>query len=314
VRKAEDDRLTAKRFLLIKACGDGFWHDLEHVVGALLIAEMADRIPVVYWGKNSIYGGSEHVNAFEQFFRPVSGYTVHDLMREDYTVCPAIWNVHNLVTEENRQWIRTWRYPLEVMLSRPENILVLGWAPLYYVFPWLQKPHPVGGASLATVYRYIFEKYFRLQSEVAREINDFYHARMAGSQILALHVRGSDKVTEVPNIRQINKLYFAEIETYVAAHPAAKLFLLTESAEILAEYRDLYRKKLIYTACQRTGDDAPLYFQEHTQKIRLGIEVLKDVYLALRCDAFRGNLLSNVSQAIARLKSWPPDRIKLLAL
>jgi hypothetical protein len=36
------------RYLLIKAWGFGFWADLDHVLGALLLADLTRRVPVVY--------------------------------------------------------------------------------------------------------------------------------------------------------------------------------------------------------------------------------------------------------------------------
>lgn len=306
------NRANVDRFLLIKAFGAGFWCDMEHVAGGLLIAEMTGRIPCIYWGKNSLYGGSDNVNAFEQFFLPVSDHAIHDLMRQDYTVCPDMWNGHNLIAEETQQYIRAWRYPLEVMLSKQENVLVIGWAPLHLIQPWLQYPHPAVGFGWEGIYRYIFEKYIRLQPHIARETDDFYAVHMFNKHILAVHVRISDKITEVKNIHQINKLYYEEIEKYLSRNPSSFIFLLTESAKILNEYKELFKERLLYTECQRTDDDRPIFFKDGTNKIRMGIEVLTDVYLAIRCDAFIGNAYSNVSNAVARLKLWPTDSIKLL--
>lgn len=46
-------------FLLIKSWGYGFWSDVEHVIGALLLAEMTGRTPVVHWGGNSYFSDDE---------------------------------------------------------------------------------------------------------------------------------------------------------------------------------------------------------------------------------------------------------------
>ena len=44
-----------QRFLLIKAWGFGFWSDVLHVLGGLMLAELTRRQPVVFWGSNSLY-------------------------------------------------------------------------------------------------------------------------------------------------------------------------------------------------------------------------------------------------------------------
>ena len=47
------------KYLLIKAWGFGFFSDVNHIIGQLLIAELTGRIPIVYWGKNSLFGEVE---------------------------------------------------------------------------------------------------------------------------------------------------------------------------------------------------------------------------------------------------------------
>ncbi len=41
--------MPSDRFLLIKSWGCGFWSDVDHVMGQLLVAEITNRIPVIYW-------------------------------------------------------------------------------------------------------------------------------------------------------------------------------------------------------------------------------------------------------------------------
>jgi len=45
-----------EKFLLIKAWGYGFWSDVSHVLGQLLVAELTGRTPIVHWGQNSLFG------------------------------------------------------------------------------------------------------------------------------------------------------------------------------------------------------------------------------------------------------------------
>ena len=50
-------------YLLIKSYG--FWSDVEHVIGALLLAEMTGRTPVVHWGGNSYFTDDERGTPWE---------------------------------------------------------------------------------------------------------------------------------------------------------------------------------------------------------------------------------------------------------
>jgi len=70
-----------ERFLLIKAWGAGFWSDVDHVVGALLVAELTGRIPVVHWSSQSLFSDGSRPNAFDNYFEPVSGYAIRATFR-----------------------------------------------------------------------------------------------------------------------------------------------------------------------------------------------------------------------------------------
>src|SRR5215213_4962540 len=60
------------RFLLIKSWGKGFWSDVDHVLGALLAAEMTRRTPIVHWGDNCLFTAPGVDNAWAQFFEPIN--------------------------------------------------------------------------------------------------------------------------------------------------------------------------------------------------------------------------------------------------
>ena len=100
--------MTGSKFLLIREIGAGLWNEIHHVLTQLLIAEILQRIPVVYWGKGSLYASADGSNAFEQFFLPISGFCVQDLAREEFFFCPEGWNSGNVFmpnrwgTEEGR--------------------------------------------------------------------------------------------------------------------------------------------------------------------------------------------------------------------
>jgi len=303
------------RFLLIKAWGAGFWSDMEHVLGQLLIAELTERVPIVYWGENSVYSGAKDVNAFEQFFLPVSAYSIHDLIRPDYTFFPEPWKFDNLFYEEYypEKTVRQF-YQLSNLYDRCENVLVSDcWLGVNFLEPLMKSSHPTFGLGTDDIYSYFIKKYIILQPQIVQEIEDFYAANLQDKSVLAVHVRGSDKIRELETLHQLNSLYYEAIKYCLAQKPSASIFLLTESEKILDEYKSLFRERLIYTKCQRTSDDSPLFWANGIDKRRMGIEILKDTYLAARCDGFIGNAHSNVSTTVKRLKQWPPGTIGLFS-
>lgn len=132
--------------------------------------------------------------------------------------------------------------------------------------------------------------------------------------VLRVHIRGNDKIKECPNLYEINNSYPLEIDHYLKNNPTASIFLLTDCESILARYIELYGHKLIYTDSVRTPDDnVPVHYGlPYYNTKQKGIDIIKDTYLAVKCDHFIGNHISNVSMAVSRLKDWPEGTIKLL--
>jgi hypothetical protein len=98
--RARQEIIEDKKFLLIKAWGYGFWSDIDHVLGQLLLCEMTGRIPIVCWGSNSNYNTGKIDNAFELYFEPISQYTIHDMLAKDFTFYPPKWTCENLLSND----------------------------------------------------------------------------------------------------------------------------------------------------------------------------------------------------------------------
>ncbi|MGG0848915.1 hypothetical protein [Peribacillus simplex] len=303
----------SNRFLLIKAWGCGFWSAVEHVVGQLLIAELTDRIPVVYWGADSLYASDEPLvkDAFTMYFLPVSNYSMEHLVNENNTYYPPIWNHGNLRLSGVQGVIDKADY-----FSKSENVLVsTNHIYVHDFMQWIKQSHPAYGLEYPDAYGYLYKKYLKLQPYLADEIEDFYVKNMKSKHpILGVHVRGSDKIREFPHLHELNALYFSEVDNYLKNNPTASIFLLTDSDSILRKYQDLYGDKIIYTDSIRTPFENISVHHDlsYYNKRQKGIDIVKDTYLATKCDHFIGASYSNVSVAVSCLKDWPEGSIKLI--
>lgn len=306
---------TAKRFLLIKQWGYGFWSDTHDVWAKLLLAELTNRIPIVYWGRDSLYSVDENNSAFEQYFLPVSAISLSDFVSDKYTYHPPTWNSSNVFqTDPNRY---SWAYrDVLSLINCDSDVLVSDMYNFAHEFmPYIQEGHPAYGLTEDDVYRYINHKYIRLQPDISQEIDEFYQTRMQTRPILAVHVRGGLPLANVPHWSEVNAQYRNEIDCYLKDNPSARIFLLTDDEAILEQYRQMYGNILVYTDCTRkTINDAELCLKTFPDKRRKGVEIIKDSFLASKCDHFIGNGASGVSLAISRLKAWDRDKIKLLWL
>lgn len=303
------------RFLLIKSWGCGFWSDIDHVMGQLLVAELTNRTPVIYWGSNSLYAESFHTNAFELFFEPVSSYTIKDIAWPGYTYFPPIWNARNIM-EEDLDKIAWEHRNLGEMMSSDASVVVSDvhyfLRPILYFIP---KDHWAYGMTANQIYRCLFDKYLKLKPDIEAEIEEFYEENLKDKGLLlGVHIRGGDKVREVENLARLNKRYYTEIDRYIKKYGVKKILLLTDCDDIIKNFRRHYGSMLIFTDCRRSGLNDTLnasHLQNYRDKRRKGIEIIKDTYLAARCDFFIGNGYSNVSYAVKRLKDWPEDHIQL---
>ncbi|HEY9613465.1 FkbM family methyltransferase [Allocoleopsis sp.] len=303
------------KFILIKAWGYGFWADVDHVLGQLLIAELTGRIPIVHWGDNSRYQNSKGENAFEHYFQPISPYTIDDLLGRSYKLYPSKWSEDNLKTNElNKLDGSGSRLSGSSFLTRTEDVVVSDFHNYVYdLIPWIDSHHFLAGKSPQEVYRYLFHKYLKLRPEINQDIEQFWSEHLAGHHTFAVHVRGSDKSKESRKIAQINQQYHAVIESYLERRPDTLIFLLTDETSVLEEYKQKYGEKLRYTNAVRTSTGVGIHYQKHASPKQVGIEIIKDTYLAAKCDYFIGNGLSNVSTTILHLKEWGDNQYTLLA-
>jgi len=218
------------------------------------------------------------------------------------------------------------------------------------IIPFIRKENSAYGMTATDIYRYLYKKYIRLKRDILMEVQGFYQSWLRdGHPVLAVHVRREeddminderkDKVDEhywyrnsrkyrtknskkrkrkyrflgKGRILKANTQYHAEIRKLMNKYAIKKIFLLTDSEEVVEEYRKMYGDPVVFTDCKRLSDNDPAYYMENPMvKRRRGIEVIKDAYLAAQCDFFIGNDFSSLSRAISRIKDWPEGNVKLL--
>jgi protein O-GlcNAc transferase len=295
-----------KQYLVIKSWGYGFWSDTFHVAGALLLAEISGRTPVTCWGSRSLFN-DDAPDAFSKYFRPVSPVMIEDLTAVDGAdFYPIEWNASNLRGE------RTARRPSAVaeLLSRTESIIVSDcYLGVPDVAPFLPESHVLHGQSVESVFRYIFGKYFVLDPTIDREVTRFHRINLR-APFIAIHLRGSDKIAEQPDLAAVNA---SCVDLLKCLDPSQKIFLLTDDAKLLEKMASLFPGRLVHTASQRTNSIFGTHYHRVQSRFSLGREVLIDTYLALKASTFVGNGASNVASVISLLKEWPDGSCHLLS-
>jgi hypothetical protein len=307
-------RKPADRFLLIKAWGYGFWSDVSHVLGQLLIAEVSGRIPIVHWGANSLFGDAAAENAFDLYFEPVSALGVEALRDARLRIWPPKWHQGNLLSGEVNKWQGPFsRLAGLYLLGRPEELVVSDFfTSIFELQPWIPKDSPLHGLTVGRLYAQLLAKYLRPRPELAAEVEAFYSKHLADADFIAVHARGSDKRKERQDLDETNRQYPGLIDELRTQHGIERIFLMTDDAHLQDRYLSLYGDDLVCTDCQRTDTHEGVHLQAERNRRRLGVEVAVDVYLAARGKVFIGNAWSNPSQMVRYLKPWPPGHAILI--
>ncbi len=301
-------------FLVIKAWGYGFWSDVTHVLGSLLLSEITDRIPIVHWGNNSLFS-SHDGNAFTDFFLPASPVTLRDVSQPEHDFFPPKWNHENLERENNNKWQGTGSRAAGVLLlNRPERVVVADfYIGVIDLIPWIPPGHFLHGLKLEQVYSYLVEKYLKPVDCILHRVDDAARKFFSKSHVLAAHIRGSDKIKEQAGLKRINQESLDRIHRALQADSDLKLYLMTDSTQVHNEAKAKFGKRVISTDSTRTDTTTGVHYTRGADKKRLGMEVMLDTYLATRATSFIGNGNSNVSAIIEFLKTWDSDGFHLIS-
>ncbi len=318
--------MSTNKFLLIKALGNSLWGEVDHVMCQILAAELTGRIPVVYWGMESLYSESITTNAYEFFFEPVSQYTFHDVISKEYTYYPTVWKYENLLAEDTDR-LRMENRDLKSLMKSDANVVVSDiYYPLRAFLPWIRSDHWAYGKTPHQIYRRLFDTYLKLKPEISREIKKFINTNpnfRDEKPIICVHVRGNAIVNEVAQLYDLNEYYRPNIWQFIVRYNARHIFVITDSNKLFAQYKKMYGKNdmLIYSDSKKVPLkeriatcllDYPNKRHKGVELVKDTIEIIKDTYLAAQCDFFIGNGYSNLSNTVMRLRDWPETNIKLL--
>jgi len=300
------------RYLLIKAWGFGFWSDVSHVLGALLLAEITGRTPVTHWGKNSLFHDGSGQDAFQFYFQAVSDFDLADLEQiEDATFFPRKWNTGNLRSENVAKWNGDGSragalYFLNCTATIAVSDFYIG---VINVMPWIPANHPLAKKSIEEIYRYLAEKYLKLSERCRSLCEKFFLGNLRNAPYLSVHMRGSDKALEDGGLSTAQQSVFSEIEHLDAAYG---VFLQTDDEALLASVRERFGDRFVSTDSQRSKTAQGIHYAPTLDRVKAGVEVVVDTFLALRGDRFVGNGRSNVSAMIAVMKDWLPGHCRLI--
>ncbi len=307
---------TGGPLLLIREWGAGFFSDVDHTLGQCLAAEIAGRRPVVYWGDRSLFRRADDGNAWDHFFEPVSDATMDDV-RSAWSggVYPDKWASRPPEgTTEDRWATPATRAHAVHLLARREPVVVSDFhTQLWLIQAWAPRGHRLRGVDTVSAYRDLAARYLRPKPHLAARADAFFDEHLRGGPTLAIHLRGTDKVTEAVEIDSLNRdvLRAAWFETQ--KNPSLRVFVLTDS-EPHAEMARNILPLPVMRAVVRGSSKRGVHYERKADPVRLGEEVLVDALVAARCDRFIGIGWSNVSTMVSFIRTHPAATSRLIGL
>jgi hypothetical protein len=182
------------------------------------------------------------------------------------------------------------------------------------------------GKTAHQIYCKLYQTYLKPKPEVKKKIQTFINANPTfrdEKPIVCAHVRNNALVHEINQLYSANNFYSPNIWQYFNKYNARHLFLITDSKDIVKEYKRLYStddilivsnsKKIPFKGpVRQCNTNYPNKRHKGVELIQDTFDVIKDTYLATECDFFIGNGYSSLSNAVLRLKDWPETNIKLI--
>ena len=300
-------------YLLIKSWGFGFWADVTHVLAQLLICEITGRKPVTYWGRTCRYGDGTPKDHFVDFFAPLSDATIDDIEATSGAFFPELWNSRNLRMEDGNRLRRPaprWRFGVD-FLGKDATIAVSDYfTDIAILRHWLDPAHSWSGLSSVEIHRRLAEKYLRPIVSLERRAGQFCAERLPGSDFIAVHVRGSDKLHEDSRVISLQERYPELINPWLNGDRSRKIFLMTDDSDVAGRYVNMYGDRVVLTQAYRTNGTVGIHHRDKRDGRMLGEDVLVDVLIARRARFFVGFGTSNVSCSVYYLRDWPQESVR----
>jgi len=295
-----------EKYLISKAWGYGFFSDLMVSLGHLLLAELTQRTPIIYWGQNSLFRSATTQNAFTEYFLPCSDAELATVCRPDFTFFPAKWDYHNLDKENFGKWVGPYaRMHGWDFLEQEEDVLVCDfYTAIAELTDRLPPDSPYLTKDLTQGYHRLIELYMRPKPEIEARAAELHDQLVGPNTALAVHFRGTDKTGEITNItlEQLLEHTLASTKQVLAATHYDRVYLMTDDERALDSFKLAFGDRLVHTVIDRLSSNIGIHYQD--PGIERGMEVLLDALIAMRCDAFIGNGFSNLSCFIHAARDW----------
>lgn len=339
--------LPQGRFLVIKALGEGFFAEVFQVLAGLVLAQSTNRTPIIDWGNGFLYSarGLDSVSSgsdmppadanslFTSLFEPIPGVAQLEELTDELDgkklthadIWPPRWDVN-----QGGRTLDAARDPVARMTpatawigaysNRPERILVLD-VPISVgeALAWVPPSHPLHGVNLWEALTHLRRAFLIPRAEIEHEAQTIVERDIRNDPFVAAHIRMGDMWAAHPGMAQDVSAIPAAISRgrarvaeRLCMRSLPRVYVMTDGQRAYDLFKTRYQADMIAQSCTRTRSREALHCMSWPEHERLAREVLVDVLVASRADAFIGMGCSHVSAAAAWWKAWKPGQLELV--
>ncbi len=281
--------------LKLQSYNIGFFGCVLFALNQLSYCERRNYFPVVYFGKKSGPGRNDFYdprfgrNMWDYYFEPVAGLTYDDVdaMLKDPNSAVKRDMLFELSPEELRH----------LHFDDPESVFPY---PYGYYFDKTEYD-PAWYRTQRAKANQLVTKYIKLKKHLRDEIEIFHDRHMKGAYVVGVHLRGTDKLTNVANPKAMKIIgpedYFKRLDPMLKSHSGAKVFVATDQEQFLDEFKMRYGAKVVHCNSVRSKTNRNVFQKGSLNGYRLGKDVLLEAQLLSRCQYFM-KCTSTVGEAV----------------
>jgi len=259
-----------------------------------MVAELTNRKPIVYWGKNSLYNNHPDNDCFTDYFEGISQAALKEIEPFHKDCYPSFWQQRELTDHIRRtRWYDKTNQQNYLMsglyyLNRDEPLVVGGeFTTIKTLLPWITKEHRFYGLSVHQIYRDLMAKYIKPKAFLQARVNDFINNGIQQKDYIAIHLRGTDKKQEKQSA-DIASINAELVEQLNKLEPSLPIFVMTDDVRQIELMRDRFGQRVKSIDVTRSDGDEQGVHHTAEDKSKIAQEVIVDMCIAAQATYFLG--------------------------
>ncbi len=154
----------------------------------------------------------------------------------------------------------------------------------------------------------IVKTYIRPKQYVTNIVDDFYERHFKGHIIIGIHLRGTDKKQEIPQINPTILLKYAQNCANLFKNQSVKFFVASDEEQLISIAHQSIEGEVITYDADRSVNGLPIHLNKEGSPAKRGLDILVEVMLLSRCSIFVYTR-SNVSNGVL---IYNPDLVHMI--